>query len=79
MGFDHPKLDALIIAADLQEYFIQYLGRVFRTETVCPMILDLVDDFGVLRKHYYTRRRVYLDHGGAIKDFAKAFPSFSSK
>ena len=31
VGFDHSKLDALILGADLQEYFIQYLGRVFRT------------------------------------------------
>ena len=32
VGFDHPKLDSLIIASDVQEYFIQYLGRVFRVE-----------------------------------------------
>ena len=67
VGFDHPRLNSLIIAADLLEYFIQYLGRVFRTEEVEPIIFDLVDDHAILRKHYQTRRRVYIDHGGSIK------------
>ena len=26
VGFDHPKLDALLLASDIQSYFIQYLG-----------------------------------------------------
>ena len=26
VGFDHPKLDSLILAADVKEYFIQYWG-----------------------------------------------------
>ena len=69
VGFDHPKLDALLIAADLQEYFIQYLGRVFRTEDSEPIVFDLVDNFRVLINHYRTRRRVYLAHGGKIKVF----------
>ena len=67
VGFDHPRLNSLIIAADLLEYFIQYLGRVFRTEKVEPIIFDLVDDHAILYKHYLTRRRVYIDHGGSIK------------
>ena len=69
VGFDHPKLDTLLIASDLEEYFIQYLGRVFRTEDGIPFIFDLVDNFKVLQNHYYTRRRVYIDHGGKVVDF----------
>jgi len=76
VGFNHPKLDALIVAADLQEYFIQYLGRVFRTEDGVPVIFDLVDKFSVLERHYRQRRLVYLEHGGTIKNFQTTFPNF---
>lgn len=71
VGFDHPKLDSLIIASDVEEYFIQYLGRVFRTEEGTPFIFDILDDFPTLKRHYYTRRQVYLEHGGIIKKFNK--------
>ena len=71
VGFDHPKLDSLIIASDVEEYFIQYLGRVFRTEEGIPMIFDLLDDFNTLKKHYYTRRKIYIEHGGVIKKFCE--------
>jgi len=77
VGFDHPRLNALIVAADLQEYFIQYLGRVFRTEEGEPVIFDLVDDFRVLETHYRQRRHVYLEHGGTIKNFNRVFPEFT--
>ena len=70
VGFDHPKLDSLIIASDLEEYFIQYLGRVFRTEDGIPLIFDLVDNFKILQSHFYTRRKVYIEHGGIISDFS---------
>ena len=36
-----------------------------------PMVFDLVDENGVLKKHYYSRRKVYLEVGGVIKDFHK--------
>lgn len=69
VGFDHPKLDTLLIAADIEQYFIQYLGRVFRRQDSEPMIFDLVDDHGVLKKHYNTRQKTYLKHGGMVEDF----------
>ena len=69
VGFDHPKLNALILAADVEEYFIQYLGRVFRTKEVRPIVFDLVDDNSILRKHFATRKRVYEEHGGTIVPF----------
>ena len=66
-GFDHPKLNTLILAADIQEYFIQYLGRIFRVKDSEPMVFDLVDSNGILRKHFATRERVYREHGGTVK------------
>lgn len=66
VGFDHSSLDSLIIASDLKDYFVQYLGRVFRTETVEPIIFDLVDNNGVLEKHFSIRKKIYIKHGGKI-------------
>ena len=68
-GFDHPKLDTLILAADVQEYFIQYLGRIFRVQDSDPVVFDLVDNNSILRKHYSTRERVYREHGGIVRPF----------
>jgi superfamily II DNA or RNA helicase len=69
VGFDHPKLDALMLAADLEQYFIQTLGRCFRTEKVEPIIFDLVDNNPILKRHFDTRRGVYTEHGGQVKTF----------
>ena len=69
VGFDHSKLDALLLATDVEEYFIQYLGRVFRTKDHEPLIFDLVDNNNILIKHFNTRRKVYQDHGGTVKNF----------
>lgn len=69
VGFDHSKLDALLLAADVEEYFIQYLGRVFRTKEVEPVIIDLVDKYSLLEKHFATRRNIYQEHGGTVKNF----------
>ena len=68
VGFSHDKLDALLLASDMEEYFIQYLGRVFRTPDVEPIIFDLVDDLPVLNRHYQTRKRVYRKAGGNIQE-----------
>ena len=69
VGFDHAIMDTLILAADIEEYFIQYLGRVFRTKEVKPIIFDLIDDNSVLAKHFNTRQAIYKEHGGHIKEF----------
>jgi len=68
-GFDHAKLDTLLLASDLEQYFIQALGRIFRTkggETI-PLVIDIVDEHPILKKHWMTRKDVYLEHGGKIK------------
>ena len=69
VGFDHQKLDALLLACDIEEYFIQYLGRVFRTKDTIPIIFDLVDKYSVLEKHWKTRNKIYKEHGGIVKKY----------
>lgn len=69
VGFDHSKLNALILAGDVEEYFIQYLGRVFRTQEVEPIIFDIIDKNSILEKHFATRRQVYQKAGGVIKKY----------
>ena len=69
VGFDHPKLNALILASDIQAYFIQYLGRVLRRPDVEPIVFDLVDNNSTLKSHFYSRRKIYMKHGGTIKKY----------
>jgi hypothetical protein len=75
-GFSFDKLDALMIASDVEEYFIQYLARVMRTEEVKPIVFDIVDPHPSLKKHFGERKKVYQKAGGVIKDFYKEFPTF---
>lgn len=69
VGFSHDILDALIIASDMEEYFIQYLARVMRTEEVEPIVFDLVDNHKGLKKHFSCRKKVYIKAGGTIKNY----------
>ncbi len=75
-GFDHPRLNAMILASDVEQYFAQYLGRVFRREDTEPIIFDLVDDYSLLNKHFRTRNKIYIEHGGVVKDFHQEYPQF---
>lgn len=68
-GFSHDKLDMLIIATDAEEYFIQYLGRVFRTPHVEPIVVDIVDNHPVLKKHFQSRKKIYEAAGGTIRKY----------
>jgi superfamily II DNA or RNA helicase len=77
VGFSHDVLDTLILAADVEEYYIQYLGRITRRPDVQPIIVDIVDNHPILQRHFRTRRRVYNDIGGTIHEFKKSFPDFS--
>ena len=74
-GFDHPRLNTLLLASDVEAYYQQVLGRCMRTKEGIPIIFDLVDNNKILDKHWRTRRSVYLEHGGTIKDFKKEFPN----
>jgi superfamily II DNA or RNA helicase len=75
VGFDHPKLDMLIIASDVEEGIEQYVGRIFRRQDTTPVIIDILDDFKPLYNHYLTRRKLYLETGAEITDYEKIFPS----
>jgi len=66
-GFDHDKLDTLVLASDFEEYFVQYLGRIFRKKDTEPIVYDFVDKNGILEKHFKTRKEIYTEHGGKIK------------
>jgi superfamily II DNA or RNA helicase len=84
VGFDHPKLDSLVIASDVEEYFIQYLGRIFRRQDSEPLVFDIVDKNPILGKHYRTRQKIYRDHGGIVDKFtykgvSKHFPELDEK
>lgn len=72
-GFSHDKLDMLILATDAESYFLQYLGRVFRTQEVSPIIVDIVDHHPVLKKHFKSRRVIYQQAGGKIEKYHPDF------
>ena len=76
VGFDHPKLDMLITGADVEENFMQYLGRIFRRDAITPMYIDLRDDMPVLVKHSQSRLKICKDVGASVKDFYKVFGAF---
>jgi len=65
-GFDHPKLDTLIVGGDMVSYYIQFLGRIMRRKDVDPIVFDLVDSHHILLKHFKERSKVYNKHGGEI-------------
>lgn len=77
VGFNHPSLDALLLASDVDDGIEQVHGRVFRRDDVEPIIVDLVDDFPSLKRHWQNRRRFYKQHHGNIKIFKEEFPDFS--
>lgn len=78
VGFDHPRLDSLIVASDVEEGIEQYVGRVFRREDVVPIVFDIVDKMFTLNKHFLTRKQLYNSIGGDIKEFDLHFPEFNT-
>lgn len=66
-GFSFDKLDMLILGTDTEEYFLQYLGRVFRRIDVRPIVIDIVDHHPVLLRHFTSRKKIYKECGGFIK------------
>jgi len=75
-GFDWAKADALLLAIDLDAYFIQSLGRVFRSRDTTPIVFDLVDNNFILLKHFKNRAEVYENVGGKIVSFNRKYPEF---
>lgn len=76
VGFSFDKLDMLVLACDLKEYYLQFVGRVFRKPDVVPVIIDIVDKNPVLHRHFKTRLKVYQECGGTVHDFRSSFPDF---
>lgn len=68
VGFDHASIDALCVAADVKNYFVQFLGRCMRREDSNPIVLDFKDNFGPLRKHLEERISEYKSSGGIISE-----------
>lgn len=66
VGFSCNRMNMLIFACDCDSYILQYLGRVFRTKEVIPIIIDIVDDNSLLKKHWRNRKKCYLECGGTI-------------
>jgi len=78
VGFDHPKLNMLILASDVEAYIQQYIGRVFRGSSSLKsgeyvIIVDFIDKFDLLVNHWKTRRRYLKKIGGVIRDFKSIF------
>lgn len=76
-GFDHPRLNTLLLATDTLNYYIQNLGRVCRSPDSRPIFFDLVDDYSILKRHFNERKNVYIEHGGKFRDFDSDYPDFS--
>jgi superfamily II DNA or RNA helicase len=74
VGFDHPKLDMLVLASDVEMLIDQYIGRIFRGNTnKREIVVDLVDKNSILENHWNTRRTYYKKIGGQIKKFEEHF------
>lgn len=72
VGFSHERMDMLVLACDVEEYFLQYLGRVFRRPESRPLIVDIVDQHPILKRHFATRQKTYIACGGTV--VKKKFP-----
>jgi hypothetical protein len=66
-GFSFNKLNMLILGVDTKDFYLQYLGRVFRTVDVKPLVVDIVDGHILLKSHFRARKKIYLDCGGTIE------------
>jgi hypothetical protein len=36
-----------------------------------PLVIDVLDDFSVLKKHFNERVKVYKKHGGEVEELTK--------
>jgi|SRR5579864_284116 len=68
VGFDHAAIDALCIAADVKNYFVQFLGRCMRRPDCKPIVVDFDDDYGPLKRHLEERIKDYKKHGGIVRN-----------
>lgn len=64
VGFDHAPINCLVVAADIKNYFVQFLGRCMRNPDTIPLVVDFRDNFNVLSNHLDDRIKEYLMYGG---------------
>jgi len=79
LGFDEKtvclnwlgvRINMLILASSTMK-IEQLAGRVFRSD--CPVIIDIVDNNFIMRKHWYVRKKWYLSRNGIIIDIKESF------
>jgi hypothetical protein len=78
VGMDAPNLDMLLVASDVEDGYLQALGRVFRREHHFPIVVDLIDSFRPLQKHADTRNAIHEEAGGSVHEFSAVFPHFKA-
>jgi len=66
-GFDLSALDTLIFATP-SSTVQQEVGRVLRSQDVCALVIDVVDNSPILNRQYRTRRAFYTSQGIEIHD-----------
>lgn len=64
-GFDEARLNALVLATPASDV-AQTMGRILRGQSVRPIIVDIVDAWGVCFAQATKRRRQYRDAGFTI-------------
>lgn len=79
VGFDHAPIDALCMAADVLEYFEQFLGRCMRRQDVKPIVIDFEDKFNPLIKHFRSRIQKYRECGGDVNMLSLNAPASSAR
>ena len=80
VGFDAPKLDTMILCADMGgDFYVQAIGRIMRKQDGNePLVFDLVDNHPSLKRHWQDRGKVYRKHGGQVIDFFSRHKNFFS-
>ena len=69
-GLDIPKLDTLILSTPKSD-IVQSVGRILRETTTKkndPLVIDIVDMWGIFEYQYYKRQKFYKKTGFLIKE-----------
>ena len=83
VGFDHPKLDSLIIASDVQEYFIHNKVRNFYSVSISGYHIaeagaNPITQLAFTLSNGFTYVEYYLSRGMSIDDFGPNLSFFFS-
>ena len=75
VGFDHPKLNTLLFATP-RSSITQAIGRIYRkVHEITPMIIDVVDNYGVFPYQYKKRKKIYETQIGCSNANGNTEPS----